>query len=114
MPIRRSVWVTLVCDVCEREQRDVHPNNLFWDGWQWRRYLQMPGYKFYALTCSDTCRQKWESEHLTALFLVHDGLLDMATAFLSGDIPTEFDNYPVNHDKTFFYRLWARGKIDEA
>jgi hypothetical protein len=66
----------LTCDVCGKPSNPASMEHHWANGWRWNAYIQgpasetfYPGYKFYILTCGDSCRVDWEQTCLIPLYL---------------------------------------------
>jgi hypothetical protein len=104
--------VQLVCDVCSKESYAAAPEVHIEAGWKWNRYTQMPGYNFYALTCSEACKAQWEAQYMKLLFLNHHSEIDLAKV-MPANRETMINDNPFSNDLTFFARAYYVGTGEE-
>lgn len=73
MAINLIVLYQLTCDWCKKSNEPLLASQLPETTWRLNEYMQSPGYRYYAMTCSDECHKEWETRYLDLLHLTSRG-----------------------------------------
>lgn len=86
MPLNPNVRYDLECDVCattihnlSRVELDTAPLVDTRKHWKLYHYQQDNLYNFYALVCSDKCRDIWENTHLKEMRIKRKGTIPISS-----------------------------------